>query len=144
MDRFDDLRPEVDQAFGRLAEAGEGGLSRLSERDQTIITVWAAVGEVGNGGFEQFYYNTSGDWAVETVEALERIGADAAARIVRSLNDEFPNGRPSPDRDERQDQMDALPDEDEDDPSWFRLSQEFNAMHEDLDERLYQYLTRTA
>lgn len=142
MDRFDYLKRQADPAFDRLAQVGEGGFARLSERDQTIVAVWALLGEVGNGGFPQFFYNTSGDWAVETVEALERIGAEQAARIVRAANSDFPRGRPSSDFEERHEQIEALPDDDELAEKWDRLGTELCGIDQDVNERLYQYLIR--
>jgi hypothetical protein len=64
---------------------------------------------VNNGGFSQFFLNSSGDTAAETIAALERLGAGHTAGIVRRAVSAFPGGRPSADRDVREKQMNALP-----------------------------------
>jgi hypothetical protein len=50
--------------------------------------------EVNNGGFDQFFFNSSGDYALETVEALNQIGAIRTAKLVQLACDRFPNALP--------------------------------------------------
>jgi hypothetical protein len=103
----DDLFRLSEKVFHRL---GEVGYERLTDAQKVFVCVWSLEGEVNNGGFDQFYFNSSGDWAVETPAALEKIGAHQAAAIVRKANSVFPDGKPSNDRELRQQQLDALPD----------------------------------
>lgn len=70
--------------------------------------VEALRGEVRNGGFEQYFTNSSGDDVHEVLAALDRIGADITARIVRRACAKFPTGHPARDADERRDQLDQL------------------------------------
>lgn len=140
MDRFGYLKTQADPAFDRLARAGEGNLGQLSVRDQTVITVWALIGEVGNGGLSQFYYNSSGDWAFETVDALQRIGATEAAEIVRMTNSDFPPGGPSADFEIRHRQIEALPDGEELAEKWDRAGTRLCEMEQIIEEKLYQHL----
>lgn len=140
MNHFDYLKPFVNSAFHRFEQIGESGHDRLDERDRTIIAIWSLIGEVGNGGFSQFFYNSSGDWAIETVEALERIGANHVARIVRSVIADFPGGSPSPDRVVRHRQIAALPEDDELDEKWFLLGLQICEVEDDLLESLTLYL----
>jgi hypothetical protein len=53
--------------------------------------------EIENGGVNQFYHNTSGDYGIETVWAFEQIGAPIAADVIRRANALFPNAQPSRD-----------------------------------------------
>ncbi len=39
--------------------------------------------EVNNGGFHQFFNNSSGDNTAETIQALEAIGATVVAEILK-------------------------------------------------------------
>ncbi|SFA99590.1 MULTISPECIES: DUF4375 domain-containing protein [unclassified Bacillus (in: firmicutes)] len=48
-------------------------LALMTEGEKTIIHILRLVGEVGNGGFEQYFYNTQGQFLPETLDALERI-----------------------------------------------------------------------
>jgi hypothetical protein len=63
----------------------------------------ALEGEVNNGGFHQFFYNSAGDSTAETIRALETIGAAAMAEIVRRAAAMFPGQMPPKDRFLRQD-----------------------------------------
>jgi hypothetical protein len=58
--------------------------------------------EVNNDGFDQFFFNSPGDEAAETVAALEAIGAQKTAAILRQACAKFPGGMPPVDRDARQ------------------------------------------
>lgn len=81
----------------------------LTEAEQVFVAIWELEAEVNNGGFEQYYYNSSGDTAYFVVEALERVGALQMAAIVRQANAGFAEGGPSRSRPERQKQLAALP-----------------------------------
>jgi hypothetical protein len=84
-----------DLAFARYEPVGFAG---LTEAEQTVHCVDGLEREVNNGGFDQFFFNSSGNTALETIPALERLGAKHV----------FPGGRPSANRDEREKQMAAL------------------------------------
>ena len=63
----------------------------------------ALEGEVNNGGFDQFFYNSAGDKTAETILALEAIGAARTADIVKRAAAMFPGGMPPKERFARQD-----------------------------------------
>lgn len=64
--------------------------------------------ELSNGGFDQFFFNSAGDRTVETIAALEAIGATHTAGIVRAAAAKFPGGSPSADRATRQEQLESV------------------------------------
>jgi hypothetical protein len=64
--------------------------------------------EVNNGGFDQYFFNSSGDEASAVIEALETVGASKTARIVRKACARFPGGMPPSDRNERQDALERV------------------------------------
>jgi hypothetical protein len=53
--------------------------------------------EVNNGGIDQFFFNSTGDYALETVQALEIVKANKTAEILREACDRFPDGSPPTD-----------------------------------------------
>ena len=55
---------------------------QLSARAQVFKCVWTLEGELNNGGFDQYFFNSAGDLAAHTIIALRAIGADGAASIV--------------------------------------------------------------
>src|SRR5262245_32875 len=77
------------------------GFDRLTDVERIVVLVSWFDFEVVCGGFSQFYYNSAGDRAAETVSALEAVGALKAAAALRTANARFPGGRPSQDREER-------------------------------------------
>jgi hypothetical protein len=82
-----------------VAELAENQLSM----DEVVDLIDALEGEVNNGGFHQYFYNSAGDRTNETIQALEIIEAFAMADIVRRAAQKFPSGMPSKNRFARQD-----------------------------------------
>ena len=102
-------------------------------------------GEVVNGGFHQFFTNSSGERYQETLDALEELGCFESRRLLTLVAEIFfPRGSPSKDRSERFGQM---PDWDgpnpDHDPLWQTKSEELNdafwAEPDDLSEKLTAY-----
>lgn len=104
------LYKELDHIWQRLIDAIKDQEPILLEgKERTFFLAYWLYGEVGNGNFDQFYYNSTGDYSLEMVSALEEIGAYDAARILSECNRIFPNGVPPQNRDERIQALDALP-----------------------------------
>jgi len=82
------LQPHVDSI---IPKGVKKGLAALDEREQTLFLVWSFTAEVDNGGFEQFFFNSGGGYASETVDALERIGAADVGALLRRAIDLFPH-----------------------------------------------------
>ena len=57
--------------------------------------------EIELGGLDDYYYNSAGDEAVPTVDALEAVGATKAASTLREANALFPGESPPRDREKR-------------------------------------------
>src|SRR5262245_20091887 len=102
-----DLFKVCDHVFDRY---GKLGYDKLSQPEKVFVCVWGLEGEVNNGGFDQYYFNSSGDHAIDAVESLEAIGAKHTAGLVRQANSLFGESGPSPDRFARQKQLDSFGD----------------------------------
>lgn len=61
--------------------------------------------QVNNGGFDQFFFNSSGCNVLLIIEALEAVSASKTAAIVRRAASKFPSGTPPQDRTLRQEQL---------------------------------------
>jgi len=59
-----------------------GGFEALAHGDQLYFLVNVLVGDVHNGGFEQFFSNSSGNRYCETVAALTEVGAQASLALL--------------------------------------------------------------
>jgi Domain of unknown function (DUF4375) len=97
----DNLLIELSEKIFRQTE-------QFNEAQKVFARVWLLEAEVNNGGFDQFFFNSSGDEAAETPDALDTIGAHQAAELARRANSVFPDGGPSKDRQARQAQLDSL------------------------------------
>jgi len=110
-------------AFSRFDAAN---FETLSERDQILVAIWCLEGDVNNGGFDQYFLNSSGDLAWFAPLALRRIGAARMAAIVEEANAEFgPDGPPRP----RAARMELVR----------RLTDSQKARLDALDRRFYEY-----
>ena len=95
--------------------------------------------EVNNGGFDQFFYNSTGDDTAETIQALETIGASRMADIVKRAASKFPGNMPPKDRFARQDVLlQVSPDGD----GFEELDGEFYGYPDDLAELLQKYASQ--
>lgn len=102
------------------------GYAALTPAERVVFCLDALEREINNGGFQQFFENSSGDHAFDTVESLQTLGANQMAALVRDAIAVFPGGRPAADRGERQDQLD-------------RLDQRATSRWGELDDAFYQY-----
>jgi hypothetical protein len=79
----------------------------LSPARRAVVLAEELDGEVNNGGFDQYYLNSSGDGAALAPAALKQLGRDKAAAIAERANAQFPGGPPA-DRALRLKAMDKL------------------------------------
>ena len=70
--------------------------------DSTVALVAELEAQVNNGGFDQFFFNSSGDKTEETITALEQIGALKTAELLRHTAAKFPSGSPPREQGARQ------------------------------------------
>ncbi|MDO4878619.1 MAG: DUF4375 domain-containing protein [Neisseria sp.] len=69
--------PDLDEA---------GYLAGLSPQRRAAYMLYILAGEVDNGGFNQYYYNTGAEAAAYLPDACELIGAPEYADLVRRAN----------------------------------------------------------
>ncbi len=72
------------------------------KKEEIASLIESLEAEINNGGFDQFFYNSSGDDTAETIQALEAIGAADTSDIVRRAAALFPGSMPPKDRLARQ------------------------------------------
>lgn len=111
----------------------------LRPAEQVVWCVDGLEREVNNGGLEQFFLNSAGDQARETAAALRAIGAGHTANLLERALAVFPDG-PSPDRDVRGEQIDALSGESRD--ALGELDAAFYEYRDDLPALLRAYVAR--
>ena len=80
---------EIEQRLVKLADAYQDRLSStpygsLSRPEQVFGGVWELEAEVNNGGFSQYFLNSSGRYAPLAPDALQAIGAPHSAEIAQA------------------------------------------------------------
>lgn len=105
---------EIDQnamvidAFSAIDEKCEYGeaMEKLNEHERLFYVTQTLEQEVNNGGFSQYFYNLSGNFANEMVDAFTQIGAHKTAEICKKAVAVF-NGQVPEDREERQNLLES-------------------------------------
>jgi Domain of unknown function (DUF4375) len=101
-----DLSQIHDSSFQKYLKSGYGV---LNEPEKVCFCIRELEDEVNNGGFHQYYFNDGGNRALDSVKALETIGAPYTAKLAMQANAVFGPQGPPPDRFKRQKLLLALP-----------------------------------
>jgi hypothetical protein len=91
----------IELSYGISDKINKNGYDSLSQVEKVLHHVYWLESEVNNGGFHQYFSNSSGDYAFETPEACKEIGAPYTASLVDNANNIFPNGKPPSDWQQR-------------------------------------------
>ena len=82
--------------FDDLVIDSRAEFEALSEEVKVAWLVHRLEAEVNNGGFHQFFLNSSGAYVPETIDALSAIGADRTKVLLqRAVQACFPGGIPT-------------------------------------------------
>ena len=122
LEAWQKLQPTID----RLAQSD---FSRLTPQEQVVWLVWGYPAAVNDGGHASFFYNSYGEAAHETVDALAEIGATQYARILDRAIDLFAGRNVPRDIDRRNDALARLPESADDEMG--DLDDEFFALGDD-------------
>jgi len=79
--RIDSLVLAFEQAIGQKGQ--RGGVRSLTDEERVVLAVEALEREVNNGGYDQFFVNSSREFAPTVVAALQRIGCKKTAAITQ-------------------------------------------------------------
>ena len=136
-------RSEINRRLVRLAESPNirfwrVAYDQLSLPERVFGLIWEFESEVNNGGFLQYFRNSSGAHAPEIADALEAIGASATAIIVERALELAGQDIVWSNEDARQAAINRL-------PSTIReklneLDQAFYKCQDDLTRLLYDYV----
>ncbi len=83
--RIDSIVLAFEQALDQKAD--RSGIDGFTEAEWTVLAVEALEREVNNGGYSQFFFNSSNEYAAFIVDALLRIGRPETAAITREALD---------------------------------------------------------
>lgn len=134
----------MSERLAALAERSDSRLilseyTALSGAERVFRAVWELEAEINNGGFDQYFFNSSGDLARAAIDGLRAIGANAMARIVA---DAVVAAKYDPEvtHDVRQAALDDLDEENLEKLDEF--DQAFYAYPDDLTVLLYEYVSK--
>lgn len=102
---FDDVRDLLETRWERL------GYDRLLAEERDYLLVWWLQAEASNGTLHQYFSNSTGDQAEETLAALNRMGASNAHRILSKAVSAFGQAGYCADRAERNRRLALIPDQ---------------------------------
>ena len=112
--------------FVLLDKEERKGLAAFSRGERYVYAIEAMVREVNNGGWSQFFSNSSGALAYDLVPALEAIGSKKNLSIARralKIFDQSPSAGDNP---------------------WDALEGEFYENPEDLEAMMLEFIARNA
>ena len=105
MDDLDFVDKTIESWVNKYISQGAKSLSTI---EMIGVGVWVLEMEVNNGGFDQYYFNSCGNLAIETVASLKQIGANETASLLEAANNDVPCLPLPEDRDARMKILDQV------------------------------------
>ncbi len=135
-----DVNGSIIELDNYIAELGAYGdeLENLTLAQKFFFFNQNLEREVNNGGFNLFFINSSGEFAHETVQSLQAIGANKTSDIVQQAIAQFPSKKVPKDRDERQALVQKI--EAETNDIWDELTQKFFRYEDNLNALNLKYV----
>jgi hypothetical protein len=130
---------ELDNRIGELCNYGDN-MDVLTDAQKHFYLNQNLEREVNNGGFGQYFINSSGDYAHETVRSLKLVGAAHTGDILQKAIDHFPNKKVPKDRDDRISIVEKI--EENASEVWDDLDQKFYEYADDLNTLNIEYVKR--
>jgi len=113
---------ELDNYICKICKWGDD-LDKLTEEQKLFFFNQNLEREVNNGGFNQFFNNSSGNFSHETISSLISIKAFKTVEILKEAIAQFPNNQVPKDFDDRIEIITQI--EEKANPIWEQLDQEF-------------------
>jgi hypothetical protein len=128
---------EIDDYICNICEWGKN-LDKLSEEQKYFYFNQNLEKEINNGGFSQYFLNSSGDFANETIISLSTIKAYKSVEILQQAIDQFPDKRVPKDRDKRFETLSQI--QEKANPIWQQLDQKFLQYEENLNDLNIEFI----
>ncbi|WP_320814931.1 DMP19 family protein [Flavobacterium sp.] len=112
----------------------------LNEAEKTFLYVEILEAEINNGGFDQYFFNSSGDYANETLESLKKIGAHKTAKLVEEAFSYFPETPIPKDNNKRRKLLENI--DTKTSEKWNELEDKFYLYEENIGGLALEYVRR--
>ena len=131
----DDVNRFLIEMYDRICRKSQDGdqLNCLTGPEQVFLVTQQVETEVNNGGFSQYFCNSSGNLANRMVDAFTEIGAEKTAEICKRALEVFGGTVPA----NRRERIERLDDEAADeifeacDEAFYRYEEDLNALNFD-------------
>jgi len=134
----DEFLIEMDNLISKKCNYGDN-MAALNEHERFFFIAQEVEREVNNGGFDQFFFNSSGNLSNEIVKAFKSIGADTTAKICQTAIDVF-NGEVPIERGKRHTIMLEELNQDESGRAWNNCDSDFYRCPDNLADLKYTYI----
>ncbi|MSU60012.1 MAG: DUF4375 domain-containing protein [Pedosphaera sp.] len=130
--------------IGLLYRIGQKSAARgdesLTYTERKLRAASHLEGQVMNGGFDQYFFNPSGDDSETAFAGLNEMGATGSARLLERAMAAFSDGKPPKDREKRWKAMDSMARRSK--PLWDQCDSEFYDLKENIAELSLAYAKR--
>ncbi len=133
----EDVIMELDSILNEKSNYGED-ISVLTEGEKVVLFIENLEREVNNGGFDQFFFNSSGNYAHETLKALEQIGSIEIKTLLSKAMAVWPNNNVPKEQITRREQQLQLSESAQE--KWNTLDEEFYHSQEYIAQLLINYI----
>lgn len=98
----------VSQLADELIFSSDKSFSEFSDSERAFYCAYTFMLEVNNGGLHQFFFNFTGEHSHETLLALNEIGSNDSAEILKQAISMFPSACVATDTLERRKALEAI------------------------------------
>lgn len=102
----------------------------LTKEEKVVVLIEELEREINNGGFNQFFSNSTGNYYSRILSSLKKIGSVNFYSILQRSSEPFPNASVPTGRKKRQAILEEIKDKAEE--FWEELDQEFYKYEEDI------------
>ena len=119
---------------------GGHDFDKLNHGEKLVFDIISMVGEVLNGGFNQYLFNSTGENAEDVKVYLNEIGATFTLQLLERVSSIFPHCVVPADRDKRNEIMLKIEDENPEIELFLEEDREFYGSQENLDRLIIEYV----
>jgi hypothetical protein len=129
---------KIGEIIWKKTESSDDNFSNLTEPERVFIFVEMLEGQINNGGFDQFFFNSSGDYTYKIVSAYETIKAFKTTDLIKNAIKLFPVLPVSKDTKTRRRILQYL--DERISEEWDKLDSKFYEYEENIVDLLIEYM----
>jgi hypothetical protein len=128
---------ELDEYLNKVSNYGEN-VEKLTEEQKVVLFIENLEREINNGGFNQFFFNSSGNFSSETMDALIKIKAGKTVMIFTNALSSWPDNKVPKDMIIRRTLLEKI--ENKGNPIWEKCDSDFFKYEDDLTGLLLEFV----